>query len=257
MGGTVKPSRLVLVLGLLAALVSSSARASVPRSYEPPYRIDFRPQDQARARAVVLRRSDLPSGPRWDSGEVRRPSKVELAPPVCSGPGSTKSNLVLTGAISSQWERGAPFGYGHYIEDRARLFATKAMVVRDTRALHSPAHVLRCMKKLYRHRPTAVGGSCTAPCDMTEVERVVWRRTLSLPTLAPVAFATRAVVHYKGVRKISETKRVVTRFLNTAYYVVIAKGRTEIVVIAFGRPDEVTQDLVVRLARILATRAGA
>jgi hypothetical protein len=255
-GRYVKPSRLVLVLGLVAALVSSSARASGPGSYQPPYRIDFRPQDQVRARAVVLRRSDLPSGPRWDSGEIRRPSKVELQPPACSGPGSTKSNLVLTGAISSQWEGGAaPFGYGHYIEDRARLFATEAMVVRDTRSLRSPVRVLRCMKKLYR--PTAAGGSCTAPCDVTEVERVISLRRLSLPRLASVTFATRAVVQYKAVRKISQTKSVVSRFLNTSYYVVIAQGRTEIVLIAFGRPHEIGQDLVVRLVRILATRATA
>jgi len=251
----VKPSRLVLVLGLLAALVSPSARAGGPASYQPPYRIDLRPEDQARARAVVLRRSDLPAGPRWDNGEIFRPSRVELQPAICSGSDSSKSSLVLTGARSSQWESGAPFGYGHYIEDRARLFATEAMVVRDTRSLRSPARVLRCMKELYR--PTAVGTSCAAPCDITEPEHVTWLRAFSLTRLAPVAFAVRAVVQYRAVRKLSPTKRVVRRFRNASYYVVIAKGRTEVVLVAFGRPHELTQALVLRLARILAARATA
>jgi hypothetical protein len=129
------------------------------------------------------------------------------------------------------------------------------MVVRDTGPLRSPVRVLRCLKK--RYRPPTVSTSCTAPCDITAPEHVTWLRPLSLPRLAPVAFAIRAVVQYKGVRKVSPTKRVVSRFLNTSYYVVIAKGRTEIDLVAFGRPNEVTQELVVRLARVLATRATA
>ena len=95
------------------------------------------------------------------------------------------------------------------------------------------------------------------PCDITEVERVISWRRLSFPAVAPVTFAANAIVHCKGVRKITETKRVVNRFLNTAYDVVIAKGRIEIVLTAFGHPHELNRDLVVQLARILATRATA
>ena len=71
-----------------------------------------------------------------------------------------------------------------------------------------------------------------------------------------MTFAASAIVRYKGVRKITETKRVVNRFLITAYYVVIAKGRIEIVLTGFGHPHELNRDLV-QLARILATRATA
>jgi hypothetical protein len=249
----VKPSRLVLVLALLAALVFSSARASGPRrSYQPPYRIDFRPPDQVRARAVVLRRSDLPSGPLWEDGEVRRPSNLELQPPACST--DSTANLVLTGAVSSQWEGGvARFGYGHYIEDRVRLFATKAMATRDTRSLRSPARVLHCMRRLTHVKPSS---SCTG-CEITTAERFVSLGRLPVPGLTSVVFASRALIRMKAVQIKTPTKRVVSHFLNTSYYVVIAKGRTEIVLIAFGRPREVDQPLAVRLARILAARATA
>jgi hypothetical protein len=248
----VKPTRLVLVLARLAALVSSGAGASGRGSYEPPYGIDFRPQDQERARAVVLRRADLPSGPRWRIG-VRRPSKVELQPPGCSSSPSTKSNLVLTGAISSQSESGAPFGYGHYIEDRVRVFAAKGMVARDTRSLRSPSRVLLCMRKLILLKPS----SPCPNCEITSAERIVSLGGLPLPGLSSVVFASKALIRLKVVRKTAGTTRVLSRFLNTSYYIVIASGRTENVLIAFGRPREVTQALVVRLARILAARATA
>lgn len=51
---------------------------------QPPYRIEYGRHDQAAARAVVLRRSGLPSGPLWEDGEVRRPSDAELQRPACS-----------------------------------------------------------------------------------------------------------------------------------------------------------------------------
>jgi hypothetical protein len=73
-----------------------------------------------------------------------------------------------------------------------------------------------------------------SPCDITEVERVISLRSLSLPRLAPVTFATRALVEYKAVRRISQTKQVVSRFLNTSYYVVLATGRIEIGLIPLG-----------------------
>jgi hypothetical protein len=250
--GPLKPSRLVLVLALLAALVSSSARAGTPPSYQPPYRIDYRPQDQARARAAVLRRSDLPSGPRWGNG-VRRPSKLELQPPGCSGSPSTASKLVLTGAISSQSESNAPFGYGHYIEDRVRVFAAKGMVDRDTRSLRSPSRVLLCMRKLVLLKPSS---PCT-DCEITSAERIVSLGALPLPGLSSVVFASKALIRMKAVRRTAGRTRVLSRFLNTSYYVVIASGRTENVIIAFGRPREVTQALVMRLARVLAARAAA
>lgn len=242
----------MLVLGLIAALVSASARAGAPPSYQPPYRIDFRPQDQARARAVVLRRSDLPSGPRWGIG-ARRPSKLELQPPGCSSSPSTASKLVLTGAVSSQSESGAPFGYGHYIEDSVRLFAAKEMVARDTRSLRSPSRVLRCMRKLTLLKSSS---PCTN-CEITSAERIVSLGRLPLPGVSSVVFGSKALIRFKAVRRTAGRTRVLSRFLNTSYYVVIANGRTEIELVAFGRPHEVTQALVVRLARILATRATA
>jgi len=249
---SVKPSRVVLVMGLLAALLSSGAHAGARPSYEPPYRIDYRTQDQARARAAVLRRSDLPSGPRWGIG-IRHPSKVELQRPGCSGSPSTTSNLVLTGAISSQSESGAPFGYGHYIEDRVRVFAANEMVSRDTRSLQSSSRVLRCMRRL-----TLVKSSspCTS-CEITSAERIVSLGRLPLPGLPSVVFASKALIRFKVVRRTAGRTRVLSRFLNTSYYVAIASGRTENVLIAFGRPSEVTQALVVQFARILAARATA
>jgi hypothetical protein len=127
------------------------------------------------------------------------------------------------------------------------------MVVRDTRSLRSPARVLRCMRKLIRLNPSA---QCTR-CEITSAEHIVSLGRLPLPRLSSVVFASRAVIRMKAVEKTAGTTRVLSRFLNTSYYVVIANGRTEIELVALGRLHEVTRDLVVRSARILAMGATA
>jgi len=127
------------------------------------------------------------------------------------------------------------------------------MVSRDTRSLQSSSRVLRCMRRL-----TLVKSSspCTS-CEITSAERIVSLGRLPLPSLPSVVFASKALIRFKVVRRTAGRTRVLSRFLNTSYYVAIASGRTENVLIAFGRPSEVTQALVVQLARILAARATA
>jgi hypothetical protein len=134
----------------------------------------------------------------------------------------------------------------------ARL-AAKGMVDRDTRSLRSPSRVLLCMRKLVLLKPSS---PCT-DCEITSAERIVSLGALPLPGLSSVVFASKALIRMKAVRRTAGRTRVLSRFLNTSYYVVIASGRTENVLIAFGRPREVTQALVVRLARVLAARAAA
>jgi hypothetical protein len=108
------------------------------------------------------------------------------------------------------------------------------------------------MRKLILLKPS----SPCPNCEITSAERIVSLGGLPLPGLSSVVFASKAL-RLKVVRKTAGTTRVLSRFLNTSYYIVIASGRTENVLIAFGRPREVTQALVVRLARILAARATA
>jgi len=109
------------------------------------------------------------------------------------------------------------------------------------------------MRKLTRVKPSP---PCTN-CEITSAERFVSLGELPLPGLSSVVFASKALIRLRVVRRTTGTTRVLSRYLNASYYVVIASGRTENVLVAFGRPREVTQALVVRLARILAARATA
>jgi hypothetical protein len=248
---SVKPSRLVLVVGLLTALLTTSARAGGPPSYEPPYRIDYRPPDQARARAVVLRRADLPSNRRWYDGEITLPTI--LMPLGCPSVPSSRPYPVLTGAADAEWETGG--GYpegGTNVESQVRVLAIPAMARRDTRSLRSPESVVRCLKASLAH-----GLKGLSPCRRGEfctlADHLISLGTIAFPRVAPLTLALQFVERYKQMRGT----HVLRVYHNAVKYVVVVKGRTEIVLIVSGQPRAIGDGLVARLARTLAARATA
>jgi len=124
-------------------------------------------------------------------------------------------------------------------------------VRRDTRSLRSPESVVRCWKASLAHAPKA--SPCRRGEFCTTADRSISFGTIAFPHVAPVTFALQSVDRYVQERGT----RVVRVFRNAVKYVVIAKGRTEIVLTVSGPPRAIGGGLVARLARALAARATA
>lgn len=246
---SVKPLWPVLAFALVATLVVSIAPAHGSDSYEPPYRIDYRPEDQARARAVVLRPSDLPANRLWSDDGVRRPT---IFPPLgCPSSPSSRPFPVLTGAAEHVWEAGgSPLGFT--LDSQARVLGSSRMVSRETRPLRSPDEVVRCWRASRRaHAPKL--SRCAPRETCTTADRSISFGRIAFPRVAPLTFALQSVDHYRQQRG----SRVVEGFRTVTKYVVLAQGRTEIVLTASGPPQAVGGGLVVRLVRALAARVTA
>jgi hypothetical protein len=160
---------------------------------------------------------------------------------------------VLTGAADAEWETGG--GYpegGTNVESQVRVLATPEMVSRDTRSLRSPNSVVRCFRASLTHAPKGLS-PCRRDEFCTVADRLLSLGTIAFPRVAPLTFALQAVSHYEQMRGT----RVVRVYRNAVKYVVIANGRTEIVLTVSGQPRGVGAGLVARLARSLAARATA
>lgn len=240
-----KPSRLLLGLGFVVTLMTSSALASGGDSYQ----LRYNSTDQAAARAATLRRSDLQQSSRWN-GWRRGATKVTLAPTTCPTLRPRVSDLVITGAADAWWEQGPGFPDGPSLDNRSRVFATARMANLDVRRSWPPT-ALRCLREQLGQSlstsPCSPGASCT------EAERLVSSERIALPHVAPVTLAFRFVVQYK----LLEGRTRVGTVLVTTFVVILAKGRTEIVLNAFGGHGTVSESSVARLARILVGRIKA
>jgi len=108
-------------LAVAGAVVLSSASAVLADTGKEQIR--YNAGDQAAARATVLRRSDLGSASGWTGGRV----KPDLSPPpTCPNYHPKQSDLVLTGAAQSSYQRGAVL-----IGNEVQVMKTRRMVSLD------------------------------------------------------------------------------------------------------------------------------
>ena len=113
-----------------------------------------------------------------------------------------------------------------------------------------PSTVLRCLRERLRNlstSPCAVNESCTEPAVLVSAGQIAF------PRVAPVTSAFRFVERYE----ITHGQIPVRTVEVTTLLVVLATGRTEIFLDAFGGHGSVSQSSALRLARILAARARA
>ncbi len=189
-------------------------------------KVELNAADQAAARRVVLRSSDL--GSDWTGGRI----KPDLSGGVsCASYHPKLSDLVVTGAAASQFH-----GTGIAVLNEVEIFRTAAMVDRDWRRSIVPAAVPCLRAKLTQ----GLGGRA----------KVLSFRRIPFPRVTAHTAAFRGIV---AVSALGQTVRVLLDI------VLVGKGRTEISLDATA-PAATARAVSAaerRLARKLAERAHA
>jgi hypothetical protein len=206
----------------IALVVVAGAAASGPGKQK----IELNAADQARARAVVLRRSDLGAG--WTGGRVKPDLTSQVS---CASYHPKVSDLVVTGVAASQFR-----GTGIALVNEVEIFRTAAMVDRDWRRSIVPAAV-PCLR-------------ATLTKGLGAQAKVLSFGRIPFPKVGTHSAAFRGVV---AVSALGQTVRVLLDI------VLVGKGRTEI---SFDASAPAAAARVVssaerRLARMLAARARA
>jgi len=189
-------------------------------------KVELNAADQAAARAVVLRRSDLGAG--WTGGRIKPDLSGGLT---CPSYHPKVSDLVVTGAASSEFRRT-----GLALANEVEIFRTAAMVSRDWRRSIVPAAV-PCLRR-------------TLTKGLGAQARVVSFGRIPFP---PVTAHTAA---FRGVVEVSALGRTVRVLLDI---VLVGRGRTEISLDATA-PAAAARAVSAaerRLARALVARARA
>jgi hypothetical protein len=208
-----------LAIGLV---VVAGAAASGPGKQK----IELNAADQASARAVVLRRSDLGAG--WTGGRIKPDLTSQVT---CASYHPKVSDLVVTGAAASQFR-----GTGIALVNEVEVFRTAAMVDRDWRRSIVPAAVPCLRAKLTE----GLGGRA----------KVLSFRRIPFPRVTAHTAAFRGIV---AVSALGQTVRVLLDI------VLMGKGRTEISLDATAPAATagVVSAAERRLARKLAARVRA
>ena len=87
--------------------------------------LQLKPDAQAAARAILLKRADLGTAPGWTGGMDKPDYSSEMP---CSNFHPMQSDLVLNGSASNSWSNPA----GLQITSQAQVLATPAMVALDS-----------------------------------------------------------------------------------------------------------------------------
>jgi hypothetical protein len=203
-------------------VLAASAAASGPGKQK----IELNAADQAAARRVVLRRSDL--GPGWTGGRVKPDLTSQVS---CASYHPKVSDLVVTGAAESQFR-----STGFVLANEVEVFRTAAMVDRDWRRSIVPAAV-PCLRR-------------TLTKGLGTQAKVLSFGRIPFPKVGTHSAAFRGIV---AVSALGQTVRVLLDI------VLVGKGRTEISLdatapAAAARAVSSTER---RLARTLAARARA
>jgi hypothetical protein len=215
--------------GLIACVVAIAlGRAAAVRAGGGDAQIKFNPADQAAARAVLIRRSDLGSTG-WEGGRV----KPDLAGgPSCPNYHPNLSDLVITGAAKSAFRRS-----GFEFDSTAEVLKTRRMVTLDWRRSVLAPGVVPCLRQTLAR---GLGSSA----------KVISFRKLPFPPLATHTALFRGVI---GVQAQGQTVRVL------ADTIVVGRLRTEITLGVAG-PAAATKAISAaerRLVRVLVSRARA
>ena len=211
-----------LLAGFWLTLLTASAAFAADVGKE---QIHFTKADQAAAKRIVARQTDLGTAP-WKGGFT----KPDLTPVTCSNFHPKQSDLVLTGVAEADWEY-----QGLRIETIAQVLKTRAMVVADwQRTVVAPA-AIPCLRS---HLVKQLGSGVT----LASFRRVIF---------PPVTTNARAYVLLLDVKTTSGKVRVAVEV------VLVAKGRTELTIVSTA--PNVVQNVIAQvdaqLARTLLARA--
>ena len=190
--------------------------------------IRFTAADQAAARAVVLRRTDLGSSG-WEGG----PRKPDLSSTVsCAGFHPKVSDLVVTGAAETDFRRS-----GVELSSVVEVLKTRRMVRLDWRRSLLPRAVVPCLRK-------TLAAGLPAGAKVVSFGRAPFPRV-----------GTRSA-RFRGVIRVDVFGRT-TRLV--ADFVFLNRSRTEITLNAVGpaAAKDALADAEVRLARVMVRRARA
>jgi hypothetical protein len=189
-------------------------------------KIELNAADQAAARAVVLRRSDLGAG--WTGGRVKPDLTSQVS---CASYHPKVSDLVVTGAAESQFR-----GTGLVLANEVEVFRTAAMVDRDWRRSIVPAAV-PCLRR-------------TLTKGLGTQAKVLSFGRIPFPRVGTHSAAFRGIV---VVSALGQTVRVLLDI------VLVGRARTEISLDATAPASaaRVVSAAERRLARKLAARARA
>ena len=208
----------------VTALVALATAAGVAAG-DGKEQIRLNPVDQAAARAVVIRRSDLGTSG-WQGGPV----KPDLSGPSCPNYHPKLFDLVITGAAEADFRRGG-FAFG----SAGEVLKTRRMVALDWRRSVLAPGAVSCLRTTMRN-----GLGTTA--------KVISFAKLPFPRLATYVAFFRAAI---GVPVQGRTVRLL------ADIVLVGRGRTELTLSVVGPAAAKTAISAAerRLARSLISRA--
>jgi hypothetical protein len=210
-----------------AAVVALLVLAAGAAAADPgKQKVELNAADQAAARRVVLRRSDL--GPGWTGGRVKPDLTSQVS---CASYHPKVSDLVVTGAAESQFR-----GTGIALANEVEIFRTAAMVDRDWRRSIVPAAV-PCLRR-------------TLTKGLGAQAKVLSFGRIPFPKVGTHSAAFRGIV---VVPALGQTVRVLLDI------VLVGRGRTEISLDATApaASTRVVSAAERRLARKLVARARA
>ena len=209
------------------ALASSAALAAASGG---PEKVSYTAADQAAARAVVVRRSDLPPAGAWQGG-TKSVTKADLAPLSCPGFHPKVSDLVVTGAADSTWKYGPDS-----LESLAVVLRTADMVTSDWARSVQTAGAAACAA-------SSLGKTAGANVKVVSYGKV------SFPHVAPHATAFRfdLALTSQGV--------TIPVVVDT---VLVGKSRTELTLTSGGpKATAPPVSYLARVARLLLARVRA
>jgi hypothetical protein len=208
----------------VAALVAL-ATAAVVAAGDGKEQIRFNPADQAAARAVVIRRSDLGASG-WQGGRV----KPDLSSLSCPNYHPKVSDLVLTGAAQADFRRS-----GFEFDSAGQVLKTHRMVALDWRRSVLAPGAVSCLRT-------------TLSKGLGTTAKVVSFAKLPFPRVGTYTAFFRAVI---AVQAQGRTVRVL------ADIVLAGRGRTELSLSVAGPAAAKTAISAAerRLARLLVSRA--
>jgi len=213
---------------VLAASCAALATAAAVSAGDGNYQIRFNAADQAAARAVVIRRSDLGSSG-WQGG-LMKPSVSALSSGLsCPNYHPKLSDLVITGAAGSRYQRSA-----FEFDSVSEVLKTRRMVALDWRRSVLVPGALPCLR---RQMTNGLGSSA----------KLVSFRKLSFPHVSYTAL-------FRGVitaQASGQTVRILVDLL------LLGQSRTEVTLNVAGPAGAASAISAAerRLARTLISRA--
>lgn len=225
---TLTPVRRRLVALLLACLVVPAV--ALAADTDPKKKLT--PADQAKARSIVVKRSDFAAG--W--------KKVPPSPDedlTCPGFNPDGSDLTLTGEAEADFEhtQGFPSLYSG-----ADVYVSKADALKSWARTVKPA-IARCMAHFFRQGVVEGGGKAT----------IVKQGRIAFPKVAPRTAAFRVVASVT----VEQEGEAPVKVPVTVYLVALGHGRGEASLLTMGFGQGVSMADLRAFATLMATRLAA